>query len=301
MISSETLKKNRQTVVSIKRIVTTSSPTFHLRRRLILMASRALTFSHGTTSSGLLIWSWRRRPINSASPGTSSTESAIRFGLARRRFRISVKTLSAVLPRPGCFKASSARRSSSAACSGVSESSNFARGSAGVLLRIFPGFISLIYRVGSAPSPGFDRELSATGNPACNADFQTCCITDFPPSFHFCHPGGMSENSPAFSTLGSRSKRIKSRRDGRMPRVAYAAHSRIQPSLRDLSDGLASPSVETLGYSRFVPAGQRRDGVSAALRSSKFLLTLDLEVRATVAASRCHLHSSFFILHSAFA
>ena len=42
---------------------------------------------------------------------------------ARRRFLISAETSSAGVPRPGCFKASSARRSSSAICSGVKSGS----------------------------------------------------------------------------------------------------------------------------------------------------------------------------------
>src|SRR5664279_1824277 len=46
-----------------------------------------------------------------------------RHFLARRRFLISAETSSMGVPRPGCFNASSARRSSSAICSGVSSSS----------------------------------------------------------------------------------------------------------------------------------------------------------------------------------
>ncbi len=44
--------------------------------------------------------------------------------LARSRSSISAKTCSTGFPRPGCFNASSARRSSSAICSSVSSSAN---------------------------------------------------------------------------------------------------------------------------------------------------------------------------------
>ena len=47
--------------------------------------------------------------------------------LARRRFLISAETSSMGVPRPGCLSASSARRSSSTICSGVSSSSNRSR------------------------------------------------------------------------------------------------------------------------------------------------------------------------------
>jgi len=47
--------------------------------------------------------------------------------LARKRSSISAKTCSTGLPRPGFFSASSARRSSSATCSGVSSGSNSSR------------------------------------------------------------------------------------------------------------------------------------------------------------------------------
>jgi len=46
-----------------------------------------------------------------------------RHFLARRRFLISADTSSIGVPRPGCVRASSARRSSSAACSGVKSGS----------------------------------------------------------------------------------------------------------------------------------------------------------------------------------
>jgi len=38
----------------------------------------------------------------------------------------------------------------------------------------------------------------------------------------------------------------------------------VRPSLRDLGDGLAGPSVETLGYSRFVPLGLGSGWLSSA-------------------------------------
>jgi hypothetical protein len=48
-----------------------------------------------------------------------------RHFLASRRFLISAETSSIGVPRPGCLSASSARRSSSAICSGVSSSSKY--------------------------------------------------------------------------------------------------------------------------------------------------------------------------------
>ena len=50
-----------------------------------------------------------------------------RHFFASRRFLISAETSSMCVPRPGCLSASSARRSSSATCSGVSSSSNRSR------------------------------------------------------------------------------------------------------------------------------------------------------------------------------
>ena len=47
--------------------------------------------------------------------------------LARIRFLISAETSAIGVPRPGCLSASSARRSSSATCSGVKSSSNLSR------------------------------------------------------------------------------------------------------------------------------------------------------------------------------
>ncbi|GEM_PF-5971749 len=49
-------------------------PAVHLRR---FAPSFALTAAQETTSSGLSKWSWRRRSINSASPGVSSRDSTI--------------------------------------------------------------------------------------------------------------------------------------------------------------------------------------------------------------------------------
>ncbi len=80
----------------------------------------------------------------------------------------------------------------------------------------------------------------------------------------------MTENSPAFSTLGSQSKRIKSRRDGRKLPVAHFVHRRIQPSLRNLFDsvckrapgshlGVARAAVESRGaFSHAIASVRRR-------------------------------------------
>ena len=83
-----------------------------------------------------------------------------------------------------------------------------------------------------------------------------------PLKFRLPHPGGMIENSPAFPTLGLQSKRIKSRRDGRNLRVAHFVDRRIQPSLRDLFDSEATPSVETLYVFSVVGTVQRGVGVN---------------------------------------
>lgn len=66
-------------------------------------------------------------PINGPVPipfGLGIGDDAERHFLAWKRSRISARTCSAGFPRPGFFRASSARRSSSAICSGLNSSSN---------------------------------------------------------------------------------------------------------------------------------------------------------------------------------
>jgi len=82
-------------------------------------SSLALTSSKETTSSGWSRWSWRRRVINSASPGVSSCDSTI----------------------------SSQRLRQSSICS--------ARGSARASLRTISELMTLIYRAGASVQAGF--------------------------------------------------------------------------------------------------------------------------------------------------
>jgi hypothetical protein len=66
-------------------------------------------------------------PINSLIPLRFRVRRSNDFEshfLASKRFLISTETSSTGVPRPGCFKASSARRSSSAICSGVKSGSS---------------------------------------------------------------------------------------------------------------------------------------------------------------------------------
>jgi hypothetical protein len=80
------------------------------------------------------------------------------------------------------------------------------------------------------------------------------------------HPGGMTENSPAF-------QRWDGGRIALSP-VGTAEPAIFLPSLRDLSRARSTPSVETLGYSRL----SLRDTGSGSI--AQILLALDRNVRA---------------------
>ncbi len=95
--------------------------------------------------------------------------------LARRRCSISAKTCSTGLPRPGFLRASSARRSSSAICSGVSSSSNLSRscsktsrcssnGSRSICSKTWAALMAGIYPGGRAEQAGIsDRACCEFG------------------------------------------------------------------------------------------------------------------------------------------
>jgi len=73
-VAAGLMPRDRLIIFRCRNTAKNQSP-FHLP---YLASSRAFTISKGMTSSGWSRWSWRRRSINSASPGASSSSNRSR-------------------------------------------------------------------------------------------------------------------------------------------------------------------------------------------------------------------------------
>ena len=174
--------------------------------------------------------------------------------LARSRFLISAETSSIGVPRPGCVSASSARRSSSAICSGVSSSSNLPRsdsktsrcssnGSLSICSNTWAALMATIYSFEPRAQTAFSPHLVAPHAPrplparifqrqSGSADFQVC-----PPSAADllrrtgCIAGFQTRERHARSTPC----RFGNRRYSRFGNLRYVGFARVQQKSHDIS------------------------------------------------------------------
>ena len=94
------------------------------------------------------------------------------------------------------------------------------------------------------------------------------------------HPGGMPENSPAFQRWDRAPDESSPEGTAESPPFRVVLDRQTRPSLGDLCDWLAVPSVETLGYCRFVPPGQGEDGFSVLAGPTRTPAAFGLETCA---------------------